>query len=367
MSPADNRAAKVAVGIVAGGLSLLAAGVTGAVVAEKRAVARIWNRADPEAGEGFGHLRGRPVTVVADDGVPLHAEIDGEEEEPTGTTVVFCHGYALNQDCWHYQRRDLTGTGRRVFWDQRAHGRSRRGRSDNTTVDQLGDDLYRIIAATVPPTDRVVLVGHSMGGMTVLALAHSHPELFAERVSGIALIATTGKINQVTLGLPSVLGRVIGASTDPFIRTLAWQPGLVDHGRQVGRELSFLSSRLFGFGTGEVSAAVVDHLDTMLRQTSIEVIAEFWPAIARHDKLDALHVLQEVPTLVVCGDHDRITPIDNSEAISEALPEADFVRVPGAGHLVMLEKPQLVTDALRTLLERVAAHAARPKPSLPNV
>ncbi|TDQ51428.1 alpha/beta fold hydrolase [Actinorugispora endophytica] len=350
-----NRAARVAAGVVAGGLSLIAAGVTGAVVAEKRVVSRILDRADPEAGERFGRLRGEPRTVVADDGVPLHAEVDGHGG--TGTTFVYCHGYALSQDCWHYQRRDLTGGGRRVFWDQRAHGRSRRGRPEHSTIDQLGRDLYRVIEATVPDGDDIVLVGHSMGGMTILALAERHPELFTDRVAGVALIASTGRLSQVTLGLPSVLGRAIGASTAPFMRTLAWRPGLVDHGRRVARELSFLSSRLFGFGTGEVSAAVVDHLDTMLRQTPVDVITEFWPTIAEHDRLEALNALANVPTLVVCGDRDRITPIDHSEAISEALPEADFVRVPGAGHLVMMECPDAVNDALRTLFGRASAPA----------
>lgn len=364
-----GRVNRIVVGAVAGGMSLAAAGATAAVFAEKRLIARIWGQDDPEAGEDFGGLRGAPRTVVSDDGVPLHVEVDEGAPVEDGAalasgvldaprqrvTTIFCHGYTLDQDCWHYQRRDLTGIGRRVFWDQRAHGRSRRGLRADTTIDQLGQDLFRVIEATVPPEDGIVLVGHSMGGMTILALADSHPELFEQRVKGVALLSTSGRLNQVTLGLPALLGQAVGVSTDPFMRTLALRPSLVDQGRQIGSELSFLSSRMLGFGVGDVPASVIRHLDSMIRRTPTDVVTEFWPALIAHDKLEALRVLENVPTLVVCGDRDRMTPIEHSEHIAEALPDAEFLRVLGAGHAVMLERPGAVNDALRSLLDRAGA------------
>src|SRR5579875_974339 len=106
---------------VAGLAAGAAAAATGAVLAaEKAAVGRTRLRPDPEAAEPFGQLRGRPLTVLADDGVSLHAEISGPDDAPV--TIIFSHGYTLNQDAWHYQRRDLAARSRLVFWDQRAGG-----------------------------------------------------------------------------------------------------------------------------------------------------------------------------------------------------------------------------------------------------
>ena len=135
-------------GIAAGAV---AAAVGAAVAAEKIAVGRMWLRPDPAAAEPLGQLRGRELTVRADDGVPLHTEIDGQKKAPV--TIIFSHGYTLNQDCWHYQRRDLGAPGnpyRLVFWDQRSHGRSGRSDPGRENIDQLGRDLYAVIRAVAP-------------------------------------------------------------------------------------------------------------------------------------------------------------------------------------------------------------------------
>ena len=97
-------------------------------------------------------LRSTPITVVADDGVP--AARRGRRARPTSRTgdapraehgatltVVFCHGYALNLDCWHFQRAAYRGLVRTVYYDQRSHGRSGRSPDGHATIDQLGHDL----------------------------------------------------------------------------------------------------------------------------------------------------------------------------------------------------------------------------------
>src|SRR5690242_18535733 len=174
-----------AAGVIAGAA---AAGAGAVVAAERIAVARIRGRGDPESTEPFGRLRGRPLTVLTGDGVALHVELNGPAAAPV--TIVFCHGYTLNQDCWHFQRRDLRAH-RLVFWDQRDHGRSGRSPGGAASIDQLGSDLSRVIAAVAPGDMPVILAGHSMGGMTVMALAGQQPELFGTKVIGAVLISTT--------------------------------------------------------------------------------------------------------------------------------------------------------------------------------
>ncbi|MFD0538007.1 alpha/beta fold hydrolase [Actinomadura luteofluorescens] len=200
-----NRRRIGVAGVVAG---VGAAGVGAAVGLRRFAVGRVRLRPDPDAAEPFGELRGREMSVRADDGVPLHVEVDGPDD--AALTVVFCHGYTLNQDSWHYQRRDLRGSLRLVFWDQRAHGRSGRGEPGDATIEQTGDDLRAVLEAAVPPDRPVVLVGHSMGGMSIMALADRHPELFGSRVVGVALVNTScGDMGEMTLGLPLVLAKAV--------------------------------------------------------------------------------------------------------------------------------------------------------------
>ncbi|SFP77758.1 MULTISPECIES: alpha/beta fold hydrolase [Actinomadura] len=336
-------------GVVAG---VGAAGVGAAVGLRHLAVGRVRLRPDPDAGEPFGELRGRATTVVADDGVPLHVEVDGPED--ADLTVVFCHGYALNQDSWHYQRRDLQGSLRMVFWDQRSHGRS--GRSDlaNATIEQTGDDLRAVLEATVRPGAPVVLAGHSMGGMAIMAFADRHRELFEERVVGVALVNTScGDLAEMTLGLPMVLAKAVRPLAPRTLRGLGRRAELVEKARGLGADLAFVVTRKMAFADKYVSPSVVDFLEQMIRATPIDVIAEFYPALMAHDKAGCLDVLGGVPALVLVGGRDRLTPAAHGRRIAEAMPEAELVEVEQAGHVLPLEYPGVVTGGLRRLIDRV--------------
>ena len=100
---------------------IAALGIAAGLLAERIIVGR-QVRYDADAEEDFGALHGRTVTVMADDGVGLHVEIDDHRAPSVSDdlTVIFCHGYSLNQDSWHFQRRDLRPFARLVFADQRA-------------------------------------------------------------------------------------------------------------------------------------------------------------------------------------------------------------------------------------------------------
>jgi pimeloyl-ACP methyl ester carboxylesterase len=329
-----------------------AVGVGAAVGIRKFAVGRVRLQPDPEADEPFGTLSGRPLTVPADDGLPLHVEVDGPED--ASLTVVFCHGYALSQHAWHYLRRELSGTVRMVFWDQRSHGRSGRSKPTRATVDQTGADLRTVLAATVNAEHPVVLVGHSMGGMTVMALAEQHPELFGRQIVGVALLNTSaGNLKEMTLGLPLVLAKALHPITPGVVRSLGRRSRLVEQARQFGADIAFMVTRRMAFADKSVSPAVVDFLEQMIRSTPIDVIAEFYPALMAHDKMGALEVVGQVPTLVMTGGADRLTPPAHGAAIAAAMPGSELVQVPAAGHVLMLEHPDTVIDALHGLLVQV--------------
>ncbi len=345
---------KKRVGLVGAAVGTAGALGVGAVVAARRyAVGRDRLRPDPDRGEPFGRLRGRPQTVVATDGVPLHVEIDGPRDAPL--TIVFSHGYCVTQDSWHFQRRDLAASDvRMVFWDQRSHGRSGRSDHAHATIDQCGDDLRAVIEATTEPGHPLLLVGHSMGGMTIMALADRHPELFGDRIVGVALVNTSsGGLADLTLGLPQSLGKVVRVAVPGVVRGMSKGGRIIDRGRRIGADVAFVITRRIAFADRTVSPSVVEFLERMIGDTPADVIAEFYPTLAAHDKLAALSVLRALPVVVVVGDADRLTPPAHGRAIAAALPDAELVEVAEGGHVVMLEHPEVVTGAIAGLVERV--------------
>ncbi|GAA1552901.1 alpha/beta hydrolase [Actinomadura kijaniata] len=345
------------IGIAGAVAGLGAAGIGAAVGVRRLAVGRIALRPDPDADEPFGELRGEPTTVEADDGLPLHVEVDGPDDAPL--TVVFCHGYCLTQDAWHYQRRDLPGRGpggrrlRMVFWDQRSHGRSGRSAPTHATIDQTGSDLYAVLRATTRPGQPVVLVGHSMGGMSIMALAEAHPELFGDRIVGVALVNTSGgDLREMTLGLPMALARLVQPLTPGALRGLGRRADLVDRVRGLGADVAFMVTKRMAFADRQVSPTVVDFLEQMIRATPIDVIAEFYPTLIAHDKAAALETVARVPAVVMVGGADRLTPVEHGRRLAEAL-DAELVEIAEAGHVLPLEYPGVVTGGVRRLIDRI--------------
>ncbi len=349
-------------GLAAGAV---AAGAGAVVAAERIAIGRTQVLRSTAAPGQLGQLRGQPLTVLTDDGVPLHVEIDEPPADagqagPPPLTIVFCHGYTLNQDCWHFQRAAL-GEHRLVFWDQRDHGRSGRSAAGAASIDRLGADLDLVIRAVAPGDMPVVLVGHSMGGMTIMALARQHPELFGTKVTAVALASTAASgLSAGSPWMPGPIRPVLTRALPVVLRGAAtgYRAMLVEHGRRVAGDLSFLSTRFIGFGNPQVHPAVVDFLEQMIRSTPIEVIAAFGEALYALDMRDTLPTLGRVPVVTLTGDKDRLVSPSLGLELAESIPGAELVWVPGAGHALILEAPEVVNEAITGLIARVGAGAA---------
>ena len=343
-------------GMVGAGVGLVAAGIAAGSLLGSALERRVLRRPLAEATErglGFGTVHSPPLVVAADDGVQLYVEIDEPDPGVGGPTVVFCHGYALNLDCWHYQRLTMREGGVRcVYWDQRGHGRSGRGMPGPVGIDRLGHDLQAVLEATVPHGQPVVIVGHSMGGMTIMALADQRPEMFGDRIVGVALVSTSaGRLAEVTLGVPAAAARLMHRAGPGVVSALTHAPRLVELGRRTGNDLEFVLTRLYSFSSA-VPPAVVDFVRQMNTATPIEVVADFFPAFDDHDKEAALPVLQKVETLVLVGADDKLTPADHSRQIALTVPGAELVVREDCGHMIMLEYPEEVDAHLAGLLDR---------------
>jgi pimeloyl-ACP methyl ester carboxylesterase len=331
-----------------------AAGAGAVIAAERIALNRLRSRVGPAA-EPFGSLRGMELTVLAGDGVPLHVEINGPDAAPI--TIIFCHGYTLNQDCWHFQRRDLADY-RLVFWDQRDHGRSGRSAEGSGSLGQLGADLKAVIDAAAPGPGSVVLVGHSMGGMTIMALADQHPEMFGTKVVGAVLIATAGRgLDAGSPWMPTPIRPALTRALPAVLNGAAKgrRAILVERGRRVSPGLALLTTQLIGFGDGDVSPATIAFLEEMIRGTPIEVVARFCQALLACDMRGSLPTLSRIPVAVIVAEKDRLIAARLGLELATQIRGAQLVWVPGAGHVLILEQPELVNRAIRDLLARVAA------------
>ncbi|MGZ5399099.1 MAG: alpha/beta fold hydrolase [Nocardioides sp.] len=331
--------------ILAVAASAAGVAVAGTAVGVARRRRIIAHRGDGDA-TPFGGLRSKPITVVADDGVPLHVEIDECRRSPL--TVVFVHGYALNLDCWHFQRAGYRGLVRAVYYDQRSHGRSGRSTEGRASIEQLAVDLLQVLDDVVPDGP-VVLVGHSMGGMAVIALAESHPELFGDRIVGVGLISTTAgglRPHRTLVPLfPTGLGSALALRA---VATLAHGHRAVDGVRRIGQAVASVVTDAFSFGD-EVPITYVEFVDQMLSATPFEVIAEFFPHFTSLDKFETVEALGAVPVSIICGTADKLTAIGHSRKLQSRIPGSTLLECEGAGHMVLLERHEQVNAALDQL------------------
>jgi pimeloyl-ACP methyl ester carboxylesterase len=291
-------------------------------------------------------------TVTTDDGVPLHVEVDGDPDAQL--TVVFSHGFTARLVEWDLQRAALRDRARLVLWDQRGHGRSGWTKLTAATIDRTGRDLGEVLDATAP-TGPAVLAGHSMGGMSVLALARQRPELFGDRVVGVFLLATSagGLVQTGVLGLLIKAIRKLRLLS-LYLRFLQLIAPLLETFRRRGTRLGRRITRRLLFGADDADLANVRVVQELLEETPLPVVMAYYATFLDHDETAALDVLRRVPVTVIAATHDRLTPAAHGRRIAARIGDnAELVVVPGAGHSVNLTRAEVVDAAFAALLDRV--------------
>ncbi|HZC93327.1 MAG TPA: alpha/beta hydrolase [Mycobacterium sp.] len=334
---------------LAGAAGLSAVG-TIAGVTLARSMTRRADIEDHYAHEDFETLDGdRSYLVTTPDGVPLAVREVGPTDAQL--TVVFAHGFCLRMGAFHFQRIRLSEEWgpqvRMIFYDQRGHGRSGEAPPDTYTVTQLGKDLETVLQV-IAPRGPIVLVGHSMGGMTVLSHARQYPQHYGGRIVGAALISSAAE------GVAkSPLGEILNNPALEAVRRAARSaPKLVHRGRNAARSLIGPILQAASYSNVNVSPSIVAFSDKMMLGTPIPTMVEFLHALEVHDETAALPTLAKIPTLIVCGENDLVTPAKYSKKIAEALPDSELVIVARAGHLVLLDKPEPINDGLVRLVKR---------------
>jgi pimeloyl-ACP methyl ester carboxylesterase len=345
-------------GILAGVAAGLGAAATTGVLVDRRIGRRLVAEARVSDTDRLGSLRGEVHTVRTDDGIELHAEVDERapyarerevREDDAELTLVFVHGFALNLDCWHFQRAAFRGRRRMVFYDQRSHGRSDRSPEDHATIEQLGSDLKHVLDALAPGP--VVLVGHSMGGMSIVALAEEYPELFGDRVRGVALISTTAggmrAHRVVSRRIPDALGR---RAVERGMLLASQRERLFELVRRHGSAIGLRIIDEFAFGDTDVPPSYVMFVDDMISATPLAVLVEFLPQFDLLDKFHVVRAFERVPTLVAGGTKDKLTSIGHARKLNKHIDGSRLLELDGGGHMPVLEFKDEVNAAILDLL-----------------
>ncbi|MDH6460985.1 pimeloyl-ACP methyl ester carboxylesterase [Micromonospora sp. A200] len=354
--PRPRTAAGKVAGVVGAAVGVAAAGLAAGMVSERALVRRL--KADPTdryAHEVFGEQRyDDAFRLELPDGTDIHVEVVEPTRPASGRpTVVLVHGFCLDMGTFHFQRKLLAERGehRIVAYDQPGHGRSGRLESGEYDLAALGRTLRRVIDRTAPEGP-LVLVGHSMGGMTIMAFAELYPEMFGDRVVGTVLMATSGGlIAETKLVAPALIGRVGAPVLYMMSNATRYGGTVIDRARKSTSNVAWLLTRKYGFGTRKPSPALVSYVEKMNSRTSADTVTRYLRTLATHSRFPALAALSGTPVLVVVGDKDMITPVTHSEEIVRRLPHARYIKVNDSGHVVMLEHADEVNKALWDFLE----------------
>ncbi|MFT7840808.1 alpha/beta hydrolase [Saccharothrix sp. BKS2] len=298
-----------------------------------------------------GAAVGGTTRFTTSDGAELHVVDTGPRDATTTTVLV--HGWTLDHTSWDEVARGLPG--RVLRYDLRGHGRSSPAPEGTATIARCADDLAELVGALVP-TGRVLLVGHSMGGMTIMALAEQHPAL-VDRLAGVVLVATSsGELAGTTLGLPGALGRLFTAGEKAVNRRIARsrRPRLLKRTGAVRPGLRWL---LFGERPSWRHVAMTAEMVGCCHPVAM---VAFRDSLDEHDRRRALAGLARVPAVVLAGTADRLTPLGHARVIADELPGAELVVHPGAGHMLPLERAEEVTARITALLRRPAPGGSAP-------
>ncbi|MFE9445928.1 alpha/beta fold hydrolase [Streptomyces sp. NPDC006602] len=276
----------------------------------------------------------RVLTAVSADGARLHVEVHGPEGAPA---VVLAHGWTCSTAFWAAQIRDLSADHRVIAYDQRGHGRS--PASPACTTDALADDLEAVLQATLAPGEKAVIAGHSMGGMTVLAAAGRAG--FREHAAAVLLCSTgSSRLVDESLVVPIRAGRLRTALTKRILGSRA----------PLGPVTS-LARRILKYATmGADSAPHMVEACARIVHACPRKVRHAWSQVL--GLLDLDHGVRElrVPTAVLVGSADRLTPPVQARSLAAALPHClDLAELPGIGHMTPVEAPEPVTGKIRAL------------------
>lgn len=300
--------------------------------------ARLSERVGPAAGASPFALADGTVLAVHDHG-PAEAS----------ATAVLVHGWSQDHTSWSDVTDPLARHGVRVLaYDARGHGWSDAGPRGSATIEQLADDLAEVVERLVPDGP-LALAGHSLGGPVIMCFAERHPELLKRRVGGIVFVATSaGGLGRDLFGL-SARFTAPALLLEPFVtRARAWS-----RARRNLRYTGWLAEvlRVGLYGPGAASRHNRRRTAAQVGRSHPATTAALIGELLRHDRVHVLADLDGIPVVVLAGTKDGLCPMAHARAMAAAMPRAELVVFPGAGHMLPYERPVEVAQHIARLLD----------------
>ncbi|MGC0365517.1 pimeloyl-ACP methyl ester carboxylesterase [Rhodococcus sp. 27YEA15] len=320
-----------AVRVVAGVAGLGAAAAVGVALRRRRSTRGLTLSVDvgPDALLRTPTFDADVRELTTPDGATINVRSYGPRD---GEPIVLSHGWMCSTDYWYPQVNALAGKYRVITYDQRGHGRSTVGTA-RFGPDVLADDLAMVLDATLQEDRKAVVVGHSMGGMSIIAWAGRYPEQVKKYASAVMLASTASDslIAETTLiplpsGFPRVpvpVGRAILASPVPLV-----YPGTM------AKAVRYVSM------SPNATPGEVQFCEKIMRECEPRVRGGWGAALSTLDIREGLDNLN-VPTTVLVGALDRLTPQVQARKLAQVLDDAGnlerLIVLPGVGHMSSIE------------------------------
>ena len=279
------------------------------------------------------------LAVVAEDGTAIYTEARGPAD---GVPIVLSHGWSCSARVWNAQINELARDHRVIVYDQRGHGRTPSGIYP-PTVDTLGKDLASVMRVAAADGQRAILVGHSMGGITINAWAAQHAALMEEQCRGVILASTATDRLLNDFGVLPFPTRLPGAAA---IGKAALSTPL-----SVGLMPSW-SFQYAVMGPNSTRAQVAFSKD-IVNSCRPRNRGRWGGALSDVDVRGGVASIS-VPTTVIVGSADRLTPPVHAERMAAQLDKSGVLEhmlmLDGVGHMSQVEAPFEFNAEVRRLV-----------------
>lgn len=269
--------------------------------------------------------------------------VDGPVDAPI--TVIFIHGYTLAAKAWHMQVGHIHEHARCIMMDYRGHGNASDFRSEECSIDGAADDVWAVIQ-DAKVSGPIILVGHSLGGMVTFNLVRRYPELKKD-LKGVVVVSTAVD-SFTTQGMPQILASPIVNKVYELVE--ASPEGAANFKQSLANIVApFLATTMFRFGTPK---QIVEFHAELINKTPLKTLMGYLDDLQHHNEHDGVKALIGIPGVVIVGDGDKVTPLEQSERIVSIWEDAGLQVVPGADHMVPLETPWIIDKAVDELIAR---------------
>lgn len=291
----------------------------------------------------------KPDTVTTD--IPVHwYEVEPSEPAKEPVTIVFIHGFTLAGESWYRQFNALRKShpeARLLTMDLRGHGQTGAVPASLCTVEGAAADALAVIAERAA-TGKLIVVGHSLGGLIALHMVRAAEESIRRRIAGVVLISTS--IDKLAAqGVPQILASPVADAARNAIES---SPKEIRKFREAIASLMAPSLAVAVFAR-RTDYEIIEFHAAMINETPLETFVGYLDDLQDHDEFAAGPYLAGLPGAVLVGTKDDVTPRKQADLIMEKWPDAELVEVDGAGHMLPLEAPEAVNRAIERVLEKV--------------